>query len=160
MLSTRCYNSRKSENTPVSELNCNLYLEICQKHDTSLQYHETLVVLVLFTVYILLSFFVLEILELAERHFSSNILVPFPDSGVLYSYTKCTEKTKEIYFEIKQYLFIWSASSWMFGRALSLPLLQMYLCFLLLLNKLSNFNQLQTSLTVPNKHDWYSHKIQ
>ena len=45
--------------------------------------HETLV-LELFTV----SFYHFSFsryLELAERHFSSDILVPFPDSGVLYS---------------------------------------------------------------------------
>ena len=47
--------------------------------------HETLVVLVLFTV----SFYHFSFsryLELAKRHFWSDILVPFPDSGVLYSH--------------------------------------------------------------------------
>ena len=46
--------------------------------------HETLVVLVLFTVPFY-HFSFSRYLELAERHFSSDILVPFPDSGVLYS---------------------------------------------------------------------------
>ena len=46
--------------------------------------HETLVVLVLFTVFFY-QFLFSRYLELTERHFSSNILVPFPDSGVLYS---------------------------------------------------------------------------
>ena len=45
--------------------------------------HET-VVLVLFTVSFY-HFLFSRYLELAERHFSSDILVPFPDSGVLYS---------------------------------------------------------------------------
>ena len=45
--------------------------------------HETLVVLVLFTVSFY-HFLFSRYLELAERHFSSDILVPFPDSGVLY----------------------------------------------------------------------------
>ena len=46
--------------------------------------HETLVVLVLFTVSFY-HFLFSRYLELAERHFWSDILVPFPDSGVLYS---------------------------------------------------------------------------
>ena len=46
--------------------------------------HETLVVLVLFTVPFY-HFSFSRYLELAECHFSSDILVPFPDSGVLYS---------------------------------------------------------------------------
>ena len=45
--------------------------------------HET-VVLVLFTVP-LYHFLFSRYLELAEHHFLSDILVPFPDSGVLYS---------------------------------------------------------------------------
>ena len=44
--------------------------------------HETLVVLVIFTVSFY-HFLFSRYLELAERHFSSVILVPFPDSGVL-----------------------------------------------------------------------------
>ena len=50
--------------------------------------HEALVVLVLFTVSFY-HFLFSRYLELAERHFSSDILVPFPDSGVLYSRVKC-----------------------------------------------------------------------
>ena len=46
--------------------------------------HETLVVLVLFTVPFY-HFSFSRYLEIAERHFSSDILVPFPDLGVLYS---------------------------------------------------------------------------
>ena len=46
--------------------------------------HDTLVVLVLFTV-LFYHFSFSRYLELAERHFSSDILDPFPDSGVLYS---------------------------------------------------------------------------
>ena len=46
--------------------------------------HETLVVLVLFTVPVY-HFSFSRYLELAERHFSSDIWVPFPDSGVLYN---------------------------------------------------------------------------
>ena len=83
MLSRRCQNSRKSENTQVSELNSNLYLEICQKHDTSLQSRDISYFSAFYS--IVLSFLFSRYLELAERHFSSDILVPFPDSGVLYS---------------------------------------------------------------------------
>ena len=46
--------------------------------------HETLVVLALFTVPFY-HFSFSRYLELAERHFSSDILVPFPDLEVLYS---------------------------------------------------------------------------
>ena len=46
--------------------------------------HNTLVVLELFTVSFY-QFLFSRYLELAERHFSSDILVPFPNSGVLYS---------------------------------------------------------------------------
>ena len=46
--------------------------------------YETLVDLVLFTVPFY-HFLFSKYLELAERHFSSDILVPFPESGVLYS---------------------------------------------------------------------------
>ena len=46
--------------------------------------HHTLVVLVLFTVPFY-HFSFSRYLELAEHHFSSDILVPFPDSEVLYS---------------------------------------------------------------------------
>ena len=46
--------------------------------------YKTLVVLVLFTVPFY-HFLFSRYLEFAERHFSSDILVPFPDSGVLYS---------------------------------------------------------------------------
>ena len=46
--------------------------------------HETLVVLVLFTVPFY-HFLLLRYLELAKPHFSSDILVPFQNSGVLYS---------------------------------------------------------------------------
>ena len=46
--------------------------------------HETLVVLVLFTVPFY-HFSFSRYLELAECHFSSDILVPFPNLGVLYS---------------------------------------------------------------------------
>ena len=46
--------------------------------------HETLVVLVLFTVPFY-HFLFSRYLELAERDFSSDILVSFPDLGVLYS---------------------------------------------------------------------------
>ena len=53
--------------------------------------HETLVVLVLFTVSFY-HFLFSRYLELAERHFSSDILVPFPDSGVLYSRDRTTEQ--------------------------------------------------------------------
>ena len=53
--------------------------------------HEALVVLVLFTVP-LYHFLFLRYLELAERNFSSDILVPFPDSGVLYSVIKEVEE--------------------------------------------------------------------
>ena len=49
MLSRRCQNLWKSENTQVSEVNSNLYLEICQKHDTSLQSRD-ISCFVLFTV--------------------------------------------------------------------------------------------------------------
>ena len=76
MLSRRYQNSRKSENTQVSEVNSNLYLEICQKHDTSLQSQD---------ISCFYHFSFSRYLELAERHFSSDILVPFPGSGVLYS---------------------------------------------------------------------------
>ena len=37
ILSKRCYNSQKSENTQTSEVNSNSFLEICWKHDTSVQ---------------------------------------------------------------------------------------------------------------------------
>ena len=46
--------------------------------------HKTLVVLVLFTVPFY-HFSFSRYLELVECHFSSDILVPFPGSGVLYS---------------------------------------------------------------------------
>ena len=59
MLSRRCQNSRKSENTQVSEVNSNLYLEICQKHDTSLQSRDISCFSAFYS--ILLSFFVLKI---------------------------------------------------------------------------------------------------
>ena len=51
--------------------------------------HKTLVVLVLFTVPFY-HFSFSRYLELGERHFSSDILVPFPDSGVLYSRDNAT----------------------------------------------------------------------
>ena len=46
--------------------------------------HKTLVVLVLFTVSFY-HFLFLRYLELAEHHFLSDILVPFPGSGFFYS---------------------------------------------------------------------------
>ena len=49
--------------------------------------HETLVVLLPFTVPFY-HFPFSRYLELAEHHFSSDILVPLPDSGVLYSLVK------------------------------------------------------------------------
>ena len=60
MLSRRCQNSQKSENTQTSDVNSNFFSKICQKHDTPLQsigihyssaFYSTL-----------LSFFVLKIL--------------------------------------------------------------------------------------------------
>ena len=59
--------------------------------------HETLVVLVLFTV-ALYHFLFSRYLELAERHFPSDILVPFPDLRVLYSCELA--KTQLIWLEI------------------------------------------------------------
>ena len=52
--------------------------------------HKTLVVLELVTVSFY-HFLFLRYLELAERHFLSDILVPFPDSGVLYSRVSLTD---------------------------------------------------------------------
>ena len=37
MLSVRCQNSRKSENTQILKVNYNFFLDICWKYDTSLQ---------------------------------------------------------------------------------------------------------------------------
>ena len=47
--------------------------------------HKALPVLVLFTV-LFYQFLFSRYLQLAERHFLSDILVPFPDWGVLYSH--------------------------------------------------------------------------
>ena len=46
---------------------------------------EAFIILVLFAVYTLLSFFFSKYLGLAKHHSSSDILVPFPDSSDLYS---------------------------------------------------------------------------
>ena len=82
MLSLRWQNPQKNENTQTSEVNSNFFLEICWKHDTSLQsrgihYSSALIPFYhyLFSRY----------LVLADRHFSSDILVPFPDSCNLCS---------------------------------------------------------------------------
>ena len=75
MLSLRWQNPQKNENTQTSEVNSNFFLEICWKHDTSLQsrgihYSSALIPFYhyLFSRY----------LVLADHHFSSDILVPFP----------------------------------------------------------------------------------
>ena len=73
MLSIRCWNSQKGENTQTSEVNSN-FLEICWKHDTSLQLlgiHDSSAFNIT-----LLSLFVLEIfgfssLSLFVRYFGS-----------------------------------------------------------------------------------------
>ena len=87
MLSITGQNLRKNENTQTSEKNSNFVLEIFWKHDISLQllgihnssaFYSTLI-----------PFSLLKILVLAERQFSSDILVPFPDSHNLYS---CDQK--------------------------------------------------------------------
>ena len=67
------------------------FLEICWKHDTSLQSLD--IILVLFTV-LFSHFLFLIYLVLAERHFLSDILVSFPDSGDLYSREKYTSSSR------------------------------------------------------------------
>ena len=60
-----------------------IFSNICWKHDTPLQslgiHYSSAFYSTLLTV------FVLKILDLTERHFSPDILVPFPDSNNLYS---------------------------------------------------------------------------
>ena len=75
-------NSQKSENTQTSEVNSNCFLEICWKHDTSLQLLG-IMILVLFTVPFY-HFLFLRYLVLAEHHFLSDNLVPFSNSCNLY----------------------------------------------------------------------------
>ena len=75
MLSVRCWNSQKSENTNTSVVNSNFFLEIFWKHDKSLQslgVHDS-------------SAFYQYHFIIFCSHFSSDILVPSPDSSNLYS---------------------------------------------------------------------------
>ena len=83
MLSSRCQNSQKSENARTSEVNSNFFSKICLKHDIPLQ----------LLAFIILAFFAVPFyhflfsgyLGLTKHHFSSDILVSFPDSSDLYS---------------------------------------------------------------------------
>ena len=83
MLSIRCQNSQKNENTQTSEVNSNFF----QKFVGNMIHHyncQAFMILVLFTVPFY-HFLFLRYLVLAERHFLSDILVPFPDLCNLYS---------------------------------------------------------------------------
>ena len=83
MLSRRCQNSQKSENTQNSEVNSKFFFSICWKHDTPLQWLG--IVLLLFTIPFY-HFQFSRYLDLTEHHFSSDILVPFLDLSDLYSH--------------------------------------------------------------------------
>ena len=83
MLSRRCQNSQKSENTQTSEVNSKFF----QKSVRNMIHHcnrQAFIILVLFTVPFY-HFLFSRYLDLTKRHFSSDILVPFPDSSNLYS---------------------------------------------------------------------------
>ena len=84
MLSRRCQNSQKSENTQTSKVNCKFFSKSFQKHDTPLQllgihYSSTFYKIPFY------HFLFSRYLGLTKRHFSSDIFVPFPDSSDLYS---------------------------------------------------------------------------
>ena len=84
MLSRRCQNSQKSENTQTSEVNSKFF----QKSVRNMIHHcnrQAFIILVLFTVPFY-HFLFSRYLGLTKRHFSSDILVPFPDSSDLYSH--------------------------------------------------------------------------
>ena len=83
MLSRRCQNSQKSENTQTSEVNSKFF----QKSVRNMIHHcnrYAFIILVLFTVPFY-HFLFSRYLGLTKRHFSSDIFVPFPDSSDLYS---------------------------------------------------------------------------
>ena len=93
MLSRRCYNSQKKENNRNSEVNSKVFSKICWKHDTPLQllgiHYSTLSLSSAFysntRVSTFYHFLLSRYLGLTKRHFSSDILVPFPDLSDLYS---------------------------------------------------------------------------
>ena len=81
---SRCQNSQKSENTQTSDVNSKFFSKSCWKHDTPLQLlgiHYSSTFYSTHLLYSILKIF----LDLTKRHFSSDILVPFPDSSDLYS---------------------------------------------------------------------------
>ena len=109
MLSIRCLNSQKSENTQTSVVNSNFFFLKFVENMIHHYSHQAFMILVLFKVpiylffsqdryfctamnhqaFIILVLFTLPFyhflfsryLDLTERHFSSDILVPFPDSS-------------------------------------------------------------------------------
>ena len=97
MLSMRCQNSQKSENTQTLGVNSTFF----QKSVRNMIHHYTcqaFMILLLFTVPYY-HFLFLRYLVLAEHRFSSDILVPFPDLSNLYSSVR-----RHVYFPISQQL--------------------------------------------------------
>ena len=84
MLSIRCQNSRKNKNTQTSEVDSN-FLKKFVGNMTHHQNRQTFMILVFFTVPFY-HFLISRYLVLAEHHFLSDILVPFPDSRNLYNH--------------------------------------------------------------------------
>ena len=116
MLSRRCQNSQKSENTQTSEVNSKFF----QNSGGNILHHyncQTLIILVLFTAPFF-NFLFSRYLDLTERHFSSDFQVPFPDSTDLYSRQVGVKPQIFTVFSFSQnYVFCWTANDKSVKRA-------------------------------------------